>query len=209
MVCIINGKICFFDNLPENFPTDIITDYINEEEYSYYGKDLSSFKIENGKFVALKTLEEVRSNVLNKQFIPSELNSLLAIGKNFLKTAQISDSETKLAVSGLYEKWTAGKYEIGDICNYAGQTYECTQAHDNATYPDITPENPQTWANFWKPLHGKSATNARPWVKPQFGTTDMYLTGEFMVYTDGKVYKCLSDTVYSPEEYAQYWEIQN
>lgn len=29
-----------------------------------------------------------------------------------------------------------------------------------------------------------------------------------MVYTDGKVYKCLSDTVYSPEEYAQAWDSQ-
>jgi hypothetical protein len=154
------------------------------------------------------TQEQLNEN-LNKKYIPSEQASLAAVGRMFLKTAQVEDTETKMAVSGLFETWTAGKYEVGDLCNYAGQTYECTQAHDNATYPDITPENPQTWANFWKPLHGKSATNARPWVKPQFGTTDMYLTGEFMVYTDGKVYKCLSDTAYSPEEYALSWEIQN
>lgn len=32
--------------------------------------------------------------------------------------------------------------------------------------------------------------------------------GEYMVYTNGKIYKCLSDTVYSPEEYAAHWEIQ-
>ena len=30
--------------------------------------------------------------------------------------------------------------------------------------------------------------------------------GEYMVYTDGTTYKCLSDTVYTPEEYAQAWE---
>lgn len=145
---------------------------------------------------------------LNRKYIPAEQASLAAAGRMFLKTAQIEDTETKLAVSGLFETWAAGKYEIGDLCNYAGQTYECTQAHDNATYPDITPENPQTWANFWKPLHGKSAANARPWTKPQFGTTDMYLVGEYMVYTDGKIYKCLSDTVYSPEEDAAAWEVQ-
>lgn len=34
----------------------------------------------------------------------------------------------------------------------------------------------------------------------------MYHAGEYMVYTDGKIYKCLSDTVYSPEEYAADWE---
>lgn len=151
--------------------------------------------------------EQINEN-LSRKYIPTEEASLAAIGRMYLKTAQVEDTETKLAVSGLYETWTAGKYEVGDLCNYAGQTYECTQAHDNATYPDITPENPQTWANFWKPLHGKSAANARPWAKPQFGTTDMYLAGEYMVYTDGKMYKCLSDTVYSPEEYAQAWEVQ-
>lgn len=32
--------------------------------------------------------------------------------------------------------------------------------------------------------------------------------GEFMIYTDGNIYKCLSDTVYSPEEYAAHWQIQ-
>ena len=151
--------------------------------------------------------EKINEN-LSRKYIPTEQASLAAVGRMFLKTAQIGDTETKLAVSGLFETWAAGKYEVGDICNYAGQTYECTQAHDNATYPDITPNNPQTWANFWKPLHGKSAANARPWVKPQFGTTDMYLAGEYMVYTDGKMYKCLSDTVYSPEEYVQAWEVQ-
>lgn len=155
----------------------------------------------------LYTQEQLNEN-LSRKYIPTEQASLAAVGRMYLKTAQVEDTETKLAVSGLYETWTAGKYEVGDLCNYAGQTYECTQAHDNATYPDITPENPQTWANFWKPLHGKSAANARPWTKSQFGTTDMYLAGEYMVYTDGKMYKCLSDTVYSPEEYVQAWEVQ-
>lgn len=80
------------------------------------------------------------------------------------------------------------------------------RAHDNAEYPDITPSNPQTWANFWRPLHGKSATTARPWVKPQYGTTDMYHAGEYMVWTDGTIKKALRDTAYSPAEYAADWQ---
>lgn len=167
---------------------------------------------------------------LNREYIPSEQESLVAVGKMFLMTMSVTDAETKLSVSGLYDTWTAGKYEVGDIRNHGGQTWECIQAHDNAVYPDITPDNLQTWHTFWKPLHGKSAETARPWVKPQFGTTDMYhageymiytdgkkqfgttdmyLAGEYMIYTDGKRYKCLSDTVYSPEEYAQAWEVQS
>lgn len=35
---------------------------------------------------------------------------------------------------------------------------------------------------------------------------DMYHTGEYMIWTDGEFYKCISDTVYSPEEYAAAWE---
>ena len=126
---------------------------------------------------------------------------LTEIGNNNLR------DEEKIKFSGLYQIWTAGKYEVGDIRNHAGQTWECWTAHDNAIYPDITPDNPQTWANFWRPLHGKSPETARPWVKPQYGTTDMYHAGEYMVYTDGNTYECVSDTVYSPDEYAQAWRV--
>ena len=146
---------------------------------------------------------------LNAVYIPSAADSLLAFAKVYMQENPPQTVAMKLSVSGVYDVWALGKYEVGDIRNHAGQTWECHQAHDNAVYPDITPDNPQTWATFWRPLHGDSIENARPWVKPWAGTTDMYLTGEYMVYTDGKIYKCLSDTVYSPEEYAQAWEVQN
>ena len=35
----------------------------------------------------------------------------------------------------------------------------------------------------------------------------MYHAGEYMVYTDGNTYECVSDTVYSPDEYAQAWRV--
>lgn len=184
------------------------TDEIPDETVFLYWNDNSTWKIENGKFIKLKTEEEMRELVLNRRYIPSESKSATALFRAMLKATPLSDDDEKIAVSGLYERWALGKYEVGDIRNNAGQTWECHTAHDNAVYPDITPSNPQTWANFWRPLHGKSAATARPWVKPQYGTTDMYHAGEYMVYTDGKVYRCLSDTVYSPEEYAAAWEVQ-
>ena len=57
--------------------------------------------------------------------------------------AQIPEltSDDKLRISGVYETWTPGAYEVGDVRNYSGQTWECFQAHDNATYSDITPDN--------------------------------------------------------------------
>lgn len=184
------------------------TDTIEDGVWELYSQDESSYKIEDGKFVALKQQAELEAAALNKKYIPDENKSAAALLRAMLKTTPISDDDTKIAVSGLCDPWAAGKHEAGDIRNHAGQTWECYVAHDNDEYPDITPDNPQTWANFWRPLHGKSKETARPWVKPQYGTTDMYHAGEYMVYTDGSVYKCLSDTSYSPEEYAQAWEVQ-
>lgn len=151
------------------------------------------------------TQEQINAR-LSAQYIPSVTKSAAAVGKMLLKTLDITDAEAKLEVSGLYDAWAPGKYAVGDIRNYAGQTYECHQAHDNAVYPDITPDNPQTWATFWRPLHGKSAETARPWVQPMYGTTDMYQAGECMVYTDGQIYRAKYATPHSPEDDTNAWE---
>ena len=52
-----------------------------------------------------------------------------------------------------------------------------------------------------------SAETARAWVQPT-GAHDIYRAGEYMIWTDGQVYKCLSDTAYSPGEYAAAWEVK-
>lgn len=98
------------------------------------------------------------------------------------------DDDSRIRVSGLYEPWTAGKHEAGDIRNAAGQTWECFQAHDCAVYPDIKPGS-DAWFTFWRPLHGKTPETARPFVPVQ-----------------GALYKCVQDTAYSPADYAQAWE---
>ena len=126
-------------------------------------------------------------------------SQMLANGK------EITTDDQRLRASGLYAEWTAGSYQVGDIRNAKNQTWECFQAHDNATYPDINPDN-AAWYTFWRPLHGKSQETARPFTPVQ-GAHDMYRTGEYMIYTDGLTYKCLSDTNFSPEEYARAWEV--
>ena len=126
-------------------------------------------------------------------------SQMLANGKT------IETDDQRIRASGLYEDWTLGSYQVGDIRNVDGTPWECWAAYDNATYPDITPENPQTWANFMRPLHGKSPETALPWHKPVNGTTDIYHVGEYMIYTDGKTYSCNRDTNFSPEEYPSDW----
>ena len=118
----------------------------------------------------------------------------------------LTGEDQRIRASGLYANWTLGNYQVGDIRNAQNQTWECFQAHDTTTYPDIQPGN-AAWYTFWRPLHGRTPETARPWVAPQ-GAHDMYKAGEYMVYTDGITYRCLSDTAYSPEDYAQAWEAQ-
>ena len=135
------------------------------------------------------------------------LTSSIYLSRLMLNGGAADDDDKKIRASGLYDDWELGSYQAGDIRNANSQTWECYTAHNNTEFPDITPDNPQTWANFWRPLHGKSPETARPWVKPQYGTTDMYHAGEYMIWTDGTVQHCKQDTNYSPEEYAPAWEV--
>lgn len=116
----------------------------------------------------------------------------------------VQDDDSRIRVSGLYEPWSAGKYEVGDVRNSDGQTWECFQAHDCAVYPDIKPGS-AAWFTFWRPLHGKSPETARPFVPVQ-GAHDMYRAGEYMVWTDGRIKRATQDTAYSPEDDPQAWE---
>lgn len=112
-----------------------------------------------------------------------------------------------ITVAALYDEWAEGAYQVGDIrlAAYEGthQLWKCRQAHDTATYPDITPDG-TAWRTFWIPFHGTSPETAQDWIAPS-GAHDQYESGEYMIW-NGQTYKCLSDTVYTPEEYAQAWE---
>lgn len=99
--------------------------------------------------------------------------------------------------------WKMGAYVIGDVRMYEGSPYKCVQAHDSTGNEGWNP----TVASLWMQYHGTTPETARPWIAPT-GAHDMYLAGEYMVYTDGVTYKCLSDTTYSPTDYAQAWEAQ-
>lgn len=169
------------------------------ENYRAYKLTDGVLVLDEDKLAADKA--EAEAQALSKQYIPSEQRSAAVVGRMMLKQLTLDDDE-RIQVSGLYEIWAPGKYEAGDIRNYGGQTWECFQAHDNAVYPEIRPgEN--AWFTFWRPLHGKSPVTARPFVAVQ-GAHDMYKAGEYAV-CGGVLYRCISDTAYSPEEYAAAW----
>ena len=109
-------------------------------------------------------------------------------------------SEVNEYVEAIRE-WKEGAYIVGDVRMHRGAPYKCVQAHDstgNAGWsPDAAPA-------LWMQYHGTTRESARTWVAPS-GAHDMYKVGEWMLWTDGAAYECLTGTVYSPDQYAQAW----
>ncbi len=105
------------------------------------------------------------------------------------------------SVTALIRMWKPGAYVIGDVRAEDGVPYKCVQAHDSTANPGWMPS---TVPALWMQYHGTSKETARAWVAPA-GAHDMYKKGEWMIYTDGTVYECLTDTSYSPTDYAQAW----
>lgn len=98
--------------------------------------------------------------------------------------------------------WKPGEFNVGDVRTFNGAPYKCVQGHDSTDNPGWTPDAvPALWIQY----HGTTKDSARPWVQPT-GAHDMYLRGEYMIWTDGKTYRCKTDTNFSPSEYAQAWE---
>ena len=97
--------------------------------------------------------------------------------------------------------WSEGKYILDDVRLWNNIPKRCCQAHDSTNNPSWNP----SVASLWAPFHGKTKATALPWEKPT-GAHDMYKAGEWMVFTEGSTYECLSDTAYSPTEYAQAWK---
>lgn len=132
------------------------------------------------------------------------LSSVIYTSRLAMEGGTIDTDDKRIRASGLYREWVAGAYSPADIRNANGQTWECYQAHDNAVYPDIHPDN-AAWFTFWRPLHGTSPETARPFVHPTH-SMDIYRKGEYMIWTDGTLMRCKEDTAYSPDEYAAAWE---
>ena len=132
------------------------------------------------------------------------LSSAIFVSRLTLNGEAVDTDDKRLRASGLYQEWKEGAHPKGEIYNADGQTWECFQEYDNATYPDIRPGQ-AAWYTFNRPLHGTTPETARPFVPVQ-GAHDMYHAGEYIVWTDGTIKRCKEDTNFSPEDYPQAWE---
>jgi len=152
--------------------------------------------LESHEVVFLKIGEIEQENTRLK----SEVDAVAAFIPALLKG---KSDDSLVALIQYIPEWTQGKYGIGDVRkNKAGYPMTCVQAHDSL----VNPTHDIGVASLWAPYHAKSTAFALPWIAPT-GAHDMYKANECMVYTDGKTYQCLSDTAYSPIEYAQAWKV--
>lgn len=84
-----------------------------------------------------------------------------------------------------------------------GQVWLLIQPHNASHFPG----RPSTLRALWGLAHTKNPAKAKPYVAP-YGTSGLYKKDECMIWTDGKVYRCLAEqTEFTPESYAAYWEV--
>lgn len=141
-----------------------------------------------------------------------DTNTMRAIGRLIARQArkQVPEAAANdvIDLGPLLEPWKAGTsespidYTVGDVRTYNNQPWKCVQAHTHHGEAGWEPGAVSMWGAY----HATDETHALPWVKPT-GAHDMYKAGEYMIWTDGEAYRCLSDTAYSPEEYSQAWEV--
>lgn len=121
--------------------------------------------------------------------------------------AQIAGSEDKtlgIQCMALFPVYAQNKYhDVGEVALHpeTGYPYECMTAYDGTVQQDWTIDN----RTLWKPWHSRKREYALPWEAPT-GAHDMYKAGEYMIWTDGTVKKCIQDTNFSPDEWPQAWK---
>ena len=122
-----------------------------------------------------------------------------------LEQIKASDDKTLgIQCMALFPTYIQNKqHDVGEVSTHpeTGYPKECIQAYDGTVQQDWTIDTP----SLWKPWHSRKPEYALPWEMPT-GAHDMYKAGEYMIWTDGTVKKCVSDTNYSPTEYAKAWE---
>ena len=140
---------------------------------------------------------------------PAQLDPTAALQEIQTKAvlAQIAESEDKtlgIQCMALFPVYVQNKqHTVGEVALHPDTGYprECILAYDGTVQQDWTIDT----ATLWKPWHSRKKEYALPWEAPT-GAHDMYKAGEYMIWTDGTVKKCVQDTNFSPEEHSQAWE---
>ena len=138
----------------------------------------------------------------------STFNALAAalrrIKREAIAAAPTAALDDVFADAALLRPCTPGDYAAGDVRVQDGYPYKCCQAHDSTDNPDW---DPATNRALWVPYHAKSPKWGLPYVAPT-GAHDAYQDGEYMIWTDGQIYRCNTDnTVWGPDTLPDVWDV--
>lgn len=138
----------------------------------------------------------------------STFNALAAalrrIKREAIAAAPTADPDDVIADAALLQPWVPGNYTTGDVRVQNSYPYKCCQAHDSTDNPDW---DPATNRALWVPYHATTAKWALPYAAPT-GAHDAYQDGEYMIWTDGQIYRCNTDnTVWGPDTLPGAWEV--
>lgn len=138
----------------------------------------------------------------------STFNALAAalrrIKREAIAAAPTADPDDVIADAALLQPWVPGNYTTGDVRVQNSYPYKCCQAHDSTDNPDW---DPATNRALWVPYHATTAKWALPYAAPT-GAHDAYQDGEYMVWTDGQIYRCNTDnTVWGPDTLPDVWDV--
>lgn len=120
---------------------------------------------------------------------------------------QIAESEDKtlgIKCMALFPVYVQNRqHTAGEVATHpeTGYPYECMTGYDGTVQQDWTIDN----RTLWKPWHSRDPEYALPFVAT--GAHDMYKAGEYMIWTDGTVRRCKTDTDRGPDVLPDYWEM--
>lgn len=158
---------------------------------------------------SVKQAKESITVLAGKENVTSKEVTELRAGIEQLYVASDTSVDTKINMINFCPDWISGNHTVGEIYKTTSdgirQIWECIQSYDNEIYPNLIPTDP-SWNTFHKPFHGTTPETALEYVAPT-GAHDIYKIGEYMLYTDNKIYKCIKDTNFSPEEQSDAWEV--
>lgn len=115
-------------------------------------------------------------------------------------TAIIAEEE-KIPVWDAEKDYTG--WVVGAPVAYGGNIFGLLIPHHAAHYPGANPANSPA---MWSVKHTKDAARAKEYLAPS-GVSGLYMADECCMF-GGVVYRSLrDDNAYSPEEYADWWEV--
>ena len=121
----------------------------------------------------------------------------------FVKLAEKGDIDeiTASEHTDLFLPWaTSTSYAIGDLRSYEGILYKCLQAH--TSQDDWTPD---VSSSLWKSL-SINESGIPDWSQP-ISSSDVYNTGDEVMYNGVHYKSTIDNNVWSPEAYPQGWEV--